>query len=295
MDQYTKITVSIPDISEGMFEQFTDTLSELFPALTIDPLDNGYHTVHLFTDMPVITAETSAMIRDFARGLMGDNIEPNITYQIADNIGAAGWLAETGRHNIDQSIGPFHLTSDPDAAHNGNTIYMMTPTAFGDGYHPTTIGCIEMMVKMRDEGIRAHHIADIGCGSGILSIVAARLWPDATVSAIDIDPESVRVTNEMAHANQCNHQITALCADGFRRIAGNFKYDLIIGNLLAGIITDMADDMMARINIENSHILLSGILDRQVADIIARFTTLSPHATITHDGWTTILLETGAK
>ena len=136
--------------------------------------------------------------------------------------------------------------------------------AFGTGTHETTRLVMKIMQDIVNGGER---VLDVGCGSGILSICAARLGA-ATVNAYDIDPVAVKVTRENAKISGCDN-ITAGESDlllGVERIHGG--YTVCVANIVADIILRMLPDIGAYLS-PGAPIILSGIVAERENDIIA--------------------------
>ena len=146
-------------------------------------------------------------------------------------------------------------------------------TAFGSGEHETTKGCMLSFDWMVEQGLKADsalNALDMGCGSGILAIAITKVWPKAKVTAIDIDPESVVVTNRHAELNGAGNAITTAAGDGYNtpRCQQNAPYDLIAANILAGPLIEMAPQLNAALK-PGGYAVLSGLLGRQQADVTA--------------------------
>jgi len=126
--------------------------------------------------------------------------------------------------------------------------------------HPATESCLEALQWLATRQ-RFTHILDIGCGSGLLSVVSAGLWQPSQVLATDIAPQAVIDTGTLSQAHGLDHCIKAIRSDGFNHalIASQAPYDLIICNLLAEPITQWAPQMKAHIKPQGI-CLLSGIL-----------------------------------
>jgi ribosomal protein L11 methyltransferase len=172
---------------------------------------------------------------------------------------------------------------------NGVAIEIDAGTAFGTGHHGTTRGCLLALEHLL-KGQRPRWIADIGCGSGILSIAAARAT-QAVVVASDIDPEAVRVTRCNAHRNSA--KVVVLRADGANHpvIRANGPYDVIMANLLARPLAEMAPEL-SRIIKKRGHLVLSGLLpeQRQWIERTYRQFDVVPQLRLFLEGWTTLLL-----
>ncbi len=133
-------------------------------------------------------------------------------------------------------------------------------TAFGSGEHATTQGCLNVFDKLLTD-YRPHTILDMGCGSGILSMAAVKaLNGDVQVDAVDIDPESVRVTTKNIRENRVSDRIQTWQSDGYEKVTRT--YDLIFANILARPLMEMAPDLFLHLN-PGGYAILSGFLNRQ--------------------------------
>lgn len=141
-------------------------------------------------------------------------------------------------------------------------------TAFGSGEHPTTEGCLRMLDALAREGLRPKRVLDMGCGSAILALAAAKQWRQPVV-AVDIDAESVRVARENAHLNGTTPLVRAEVGDGYRTpiVRSHGPYDLILANILARPLVKLAPD--ARRNLaRGGTLVLSGLLQRQERSVL---------------------------
>ncbi|ABC63528.1 50S ribosomal protein L11 methyltransferase [Erythrobacter litoralis] len=149
--------------------------------------------------------------------------------------------------------------------------------AFGTGQHETTAGCLAMLDLMKRQGVSARNIADIGTGTGLLAFGALRLWPHATMTATDIDANCVPVIEANAATNGIAQgsgpgEMTMIVAAGTDHslIAARGPYDLLIANILAGPLVDLAGDFAAHVA-PGGHLLLAGLLETQEARVRAAY------------------------
>lgn len=157
------------------------------------------------------------------------------------------------------------------------TILIEASQAFGTGGHETTNGCLAMLDAMKRNGMRFDHIADIGTGTGLLAFAAQHLWPRAYLTATDIDPVSIEVTAGNAVDNHAPLGQTmgelALCAASgtdHELIQRRAPYDLIIANILAGPLVELAPSFAA-IAREGSSLILAGLLNTQVKTVVRAY------------------------
>lgn len=136
--------------------------------------------------------------------------------------------------------------------------------AFGTGGHATTALCLEGILEILDRRAGAS-VLDVGCGSGILGIAAAKLGA-GRVEMIDNDPVAVEVAKENTEANGCSAIETS--ARPVEDVAESFE--LVIANILAGTLVELAAPIAARVA-PGGDLLLSGILAPQAADVRAAY------------------------
>jgi ribosomal protein L11 methyltransferase len=147
--------------------------------------------------------------------------------------------------------------------------------AFGTGQHATTSGCLAALDKLERQHRKYLNIADIGTGTGLLAFAALALWPDAKCIATDVDPVAIDVARENVAINhvKVGHGAGELLlgvGDGMDSplLAARSPFDLIIANILAGPLIELAPDF-AKALANGGTIVLAGLLDMQ-ADAVAQ-------------------------
>ena len=150
---------------------------------------------------------------------------------------------------------PKHLQPpQPDAVN-----LMLDPgLAFGTGTHPTTSLCLQWL---NDASLKNKSVLDYGCGSGVLAI-AALLLDAQHCDAVDIDPQALEASIENARANNVIDKISVMMPEQLEQQ----QYDVVIANILSGPLTMLAERLSDKIK-TGGHIVLSGILESQSADI----------------------------
>ena len=141
--------------------------------------------------------------------------------------------------------------------------------AFGTGHHPTTRMCLELLETHVEPGDR---VLDLGCGSGILSIAAAKLGA-AEVFGLEIDPIAVSVAERNVRENGVHDTVTTDEATLPHPKAESDCYDLLVANVSAKVITELADHIVGVVR-SGGTLIFSGILDKQQTEVIERMVAL---------------------
>lgn len=209
----------------------------------------------------------------------------------------ADWvtMSQEGLEPIAEGRFVVHTSAHPVEAPPGGRAFLIDAgRAFGTGHHATTSGCLAMLdgLAKRDFG----NVIDIGTGTGLLAFAARHLWPQATITATDIDPAAIDVTRANAEANHVP-AIDLIVADGAldNRITDRAPYDLIIANVLAGPLVSMAPELAA-IAAPSATIVLAGLLETQRDQVVAAYTDCGCRLNDVdrRDDWTILRLEAGA-
>ncbi|MFN0022483.1 MAG: 50S ribosomal protein L11 methyltransferase [Parvularculaceae bacterium] len=137
--------------------------------------------------------------------------------------------------------------------------------AFGTGHHPTTAGCLALLDRFA--GAPPEAVFDLGCGSALLAIAAAKLW-DVEVIASDIDEKSVEIARGNIALNGVDDLVTAIAADGFSdpRIRVRAPFDFVFANILAGPLIEFAPAMAQHIA-PRGRVMLAGLMAEQEAGV----------------------------
>ena len=161
--------------------------------------------------------------------------------------------------------------------------------AFGTGHHGTTVGCLEAFDRLlKTETFEK--VLDVGCGTGVLAIAAARTGSPIAVGT-DIDEPSARIANENAEINdaKCDFYF----ADGLSdpRIAQHLPYDLVFANILAAPLVELAPEIGAALR-PGGVAILSGLLRTQEERVLEAYLPLgfAVEQTIHHDAWSALQL-----
>lgn len=142
-------------------------------------------------------------------------------------------------------------------------------SAFGTGEHPTTRGCLLMLDRFLKKGLRPQRVADIGCGSGILSMAWAQVVPGKAV-AVDLDPGAASIAKGNVRVNKLGKHIAVGQSCGFSAplVKKAAPFDLIMANIFAGPLCEMAKDTAKHLA-PGGIAILSGLLTVQARQVIA--------------------------
>jgi ribosomal protein L11 methyltransferase len=190
----------------------------------------------------------------------------------------AGRFVVHGSHDVPEMRGAIPILIDAGLA-------------FGTGHHGTTAGCLEMISSVvRNE--KPRNALDVGTGSAVLAIAIAKLAP-IPVLATDIDPVAVKVARENVRRNGAAARVRCETAVGMQHIAilHRAPYDLIVANILARPLMELAPKLAAQLASGGS-VILSGILASQRQRVLAAFRqqALFHVKTLWRNGWVTLHL-----
>jgi ribosomal protein L11 methyltransferase len=207
---------------------------------------------------------------------------------------AGGWLARTYEAFPETLIGRRFAVRgthvDGSVAANRITLTLDAGLAFGSGEHGSTRGCLVALEEVARR--RPRRVLDLGTGSGILAMAAARLL-NRRVLASDIDPWSVRVARDNAALNGVGHLVRPVLADGWRDpvVRAGGPYDLVFANILARPLCLMAKDLAAHLA-PGGTAILAGLLTGQARWVLSAHRRQGLHLVrmLPQGAWTTIML-----
>ncbi len=197
------------------------------------------------------------------------------------------WLAKWRRSVKPEPLGEKIMvipTWRKTAASRGRIPVILDPgMAFGSGHHATTAGCVQMLEKYN-----ASKTLDIGCGSGILAIVSAKLGAEQIV-AVDIDPSVVPTAVRNVELNEVG-SIVSIFNGGVESVDGLF--DVIVANLYLDSLAQMADELGAKL-VAGGTIILSGFQLRQAGHALDTYRNAGFYEIerVTENEWVTLALK----
>jgi ribosomal protein L11 methyltransferase len=223
----------------------------------------------------------TAQSRDAARAALA-----RLEYETASvDVDDENWAARSQAGLTPVTVGRLTISPPWFVAEASPSLIVIQPsTGFGTGHHVTTRLCLEALQTLDLSG---RFVLDVGTGSGVLALAADRLGAARTLG-IDNDPDAVRSSLENLSLNPSTRQVTFQTLDF--TCAGLPTADVLTANLTAALLVREADRLAAAVA-QNGHLILSGLLRDETADVRRSFATLT---TIWHrddDGWTGLMMK----
>jgi ribosomal protein L11 methyltransferase len=187
-------------------------------------------------------------------------------------------LSQAGLEPIHAGRFFVHTPAHRDAVPAGAVAFEIDAgRAFGTGQHETTTGCLLALDRLKANGASFSNLVDVGTGTGLLAFAAMHLWPAARAMASDIDPVAIEVAEENARINEvklgrARGQLELAVAPGLEhaRLKARAPYDLIIANILAGPLIELAPSLAGALA-PGGRLILAGLLDHQAEAVTAAY------------------------
>lgn len=273
---------------ESLDENLSCFFDEYFDVVAVDYTDDGLEQYVGYKGL-------SFNEDDFKQAAAGWGIELP-PYQI-EFLESKNWLKENVIKFAPVEVEDFiiygiHETDIPPS--DKVTLRIYAATAFGSE-HQTTKSCLKAISHLNRLKAPHANILDMGTGSGILALACAKLWKGQThITAVDIDEEAVLVTRQNTIDNQLQEYLETAVSDGYNSalVQNNAPYDIIIANILARPLLEMAPDLYKSLK-PGGYCILSGFVEDQEKWVIGEHTKLGLELVGLYrlDNWRAALLE----
>jgi ribosomal protein L11 methyltransferase len=291
----TPTTVARLETDEQAAHRVADLAAETLPAdeIAVALVDIGAGRWRVA--MHFRAAPDEKMIRALIAAAAGNAAAKTLRFE---RVAATDWVRESLAGLAPVTAGRFTVHGAHDRARipfNRIGIEIEAALAFGTGHHGTTRGCLlalDSLCKLRGGNQR---ILDLGTGSGVLAIAAARALRQP-VLATDIDGDAVRVARANVAFNRAGGFVAVIKAAGVAaaKLRERAPYDLVFANILLRPLQRLAAPL-TRLTAPGARVVLSGLLPSQANAVIAAYHGLKLERRIDLDGWTTLVLIRGKR
>ncbi len=206
------------------------------------------------------------------------------------------WVAKVRRDLSPVVAGRFFVygSHDADRVPAGcEPLLIEASMAFGTGHHGTTLGCLRALDRLASQGFVGRSVVDVGCGTAVLAMAAARIWPGVMLAS-DIDEVAVEVAQANVAANGLAGRVDCVHAPGLDhpRLRAAAPFDLVFANILKGPLMALAPDMTSCMRI-GGKVILSGILNDQAEEVLGIYSHLGNSLDQREDigDWTTLVMQ----
>lgn len=264
-DQYWRVRVMLPKDAALMAEHSFDAVALAVSSFEDEKNPSQWRVDLLCEGVPDMTEINQRLL------VLSALFDIEITKPEMQVIEQQDWVIDIARSFPPIHAGRFFVCGTHYQGlkpHGSIPLLIDAGAAFGSGEHGTTYGCLRALEWIaRRRTVR--HVLDVGCGSGILGIGAAKLLK-CPVIAVDLDPVAAQVTAENIRLNRVNQHVRAGVSDGYQAplVRTSAPYDLIFSNILARPLMALAPDLARNLAPEGVAVL-SGLLDSQESMVMS--------------------------
>ncbi len=282
---YFEMTCELPQATAEHADLYFEDMALSVAAFEVDEARALWKLTVLMAEAP----EPEDIARRLA--LMGVDVPYRLEPRVQKD-----WVAALAQEFPPLTVGRFFVHGghiQGKAPPGAIALQIEAGAAFGSGEHATTSGCLRALLEVRRRERRPLRVLDMGTGSGILAIAAAKLLPASQVMAVDVDVVSVRVAAENARINRVP-RVRVAQANGYHGkeiVSRAGGYDMILANILARPLCRMAP-YAARALAPKGMLILSGLLTEQERMVLHahRLQGLILARRFQDNGWSTLLM-----
>ena len=266
---------SLIKVSLRITAEAEDAVLELLGGVFGQPAsiyaDTERHTTNAIIYLEKFTTAQRAQVREGLRLIREAGLDVGSGRISLRRVAKENWAESWKRHFHPLEIGPRLLVLpswSKQKPKRGQAVVILDPgLSFGTGHHATTSFCLAQVAARREDA-RPQSLLDVGCGSGILAIAAAKLGY-APVVAFDFDPEAARVAKENAAVNHVSLKLSQQDLTRMPRRSAE-KFEVVCANLMYDLLIQERDRILARLA-PGGTLVLAGILRTQFAKVQTAF------------------------
>jgi len=252
VDEVSEAFNTIGALSVTVLDAGDEPLLEPAPGET--PLWSNTRIVALFD-----AAQDVADLKQQLQSLLDAPVPDLFSEPLADRDWSNTWRDTFGAMQFGEHLWVCPVDESPSAP-DAIVVHMDPGMAFGTGTHATTAMCLRWLGAHSPAN---QAVIDYGCGSSILAVAAHKLGA-VNVTAVDIDPQALQATRENARRNDCDIEVLP------PETLGKRSADLVIANILANPLIELATDLSLRVH-AGGYLVLTGILEEQAEAVMAAY------------------------
>jgi ribosomal protein L11 methyltransferase len=282
--EWVKLAVSINEEASEMISEIlleagaagTETAGGAMPDLTgydevpPDEIPSGECTVSAYFPLDAEVKAKIAEVEKKLRNLKDIDLgfDPGTLEIKTATVNEQDWENEWKKYFKPQRVSDFVVikpTWEEYSPEKDDVIIEIDPgMAFGTGTHETTRMCIAMLEEYLEDGAS---VLDVGCGSGILSVAAAKLGA-GSVLALDLDGVAVEVAGQNVRLNNVEDRVSVIRSDIVTAVPEGSKFDIVVANIIADIIIRLNESVLKYIKRPGIYIC-SGIIAERLDEVLA--------------------------
>lgn len=262
---HIQLTVS-PSLTDAFVNVLEDISENVSWDICEDPSQGIKIDAFISNKESNLSLSLESVKSTFLHALKSHDLVPPKDFSI-EEIPEKNWLLENQLSFPPLDIGSFFIYGShfqEQIPPHKLSLEINAALAFGSGEHASTKGCLMALSSL--DHFQPKTALDMGCGSGILAMAAALLFKIPVVAA-DIDPFSVETTKENVKKNRLEPQIICFQSNGYEKINKSEQFDLILCNILAKPLCEMAPQLKQHLN-SRGVAILSGLLHTQAQEVI---------------------------